>query len=617
MNIFNRTIRALPIEVVRAIAAGETIDSLAAAVRELAENAIDAGATRITVALWADRWDVCVTDNGVGMTPIELVQAARPHTTSKIHDRDDLQQITTLGFRGEALYSLACLGRLEICSQTTAREGLQVWFDQDGQPEDQRTIAIAPGTIVTVRDLFADLPGRREALPNLTRQRAWARHTIEKIALCHPSVTWQVFWNDRPWWAIAAGDTAAAILAQFSPTVRRDDLTEYTEAIPAIAPTIPLTVAPFADPKIDPQLDPQAAIHLVLGLPDRCHRRRPDWIYLAVNGRIVHQPDLEQSILRATARTLPRGRYPVCFVHIRLPPDRLDWNRNPAKTEIYLRDLDRLQQQLETAIVNAYQFDAQLETLAPDRVKTLLSVAEAAQSYAVHTDTAEVIPSPTAPRSASPLPNTLRAKSQVNNTYIVAEHDSGLWLIEQHIAHERVLYEQLRDRWRLVDLEPPAIVDGLRPHQVENLRAIGIETEAFGDDSWVVRQIPALLQQWYRADLPDHVDRTDRGDPSIASSGNATDPTLPDRGSLDLTSAIIELGQGDLEAAIVATACRSAIRNGTPLTLPQMQALLNDWQRTRNPHTCPHGRPIYLSLSESSLSRFFRRHWVIGKSHGI
>lgn len=199
----------------------------------------------------------------------------------------------------------------------------------------------------------------------------------------------------------------------------------------------------------------------------------------------------------------------------------------------------------------------------------------------------------------------------------MAEHDSGLWLIEQHIAHERVLYEQLRDRWRLVDLEPPAIVDGLRPHQVENLRAIGIETEAFGDDSWVVRQIPALLQQWYRAGLPDHVDRTDRGDPSIASSGNATDPTLPDRGSLDLTSAIIELGQGDLEAAIVATACRSAIRNGTPLTLPQMQALLNDWQRTRNPHTCPHGRPIYLSLSESSLSRFFRRHWVIGKSHGI
>jgi DNA mismatch repair protein MutL len=603
-----RMIRALPIEVVRAITAGETIDSLAAAVRELAENAIDAGATRITVALWAHRWDVCVTDNGTGMVPIELVQAARPHTTSKIHDREDLRQITTLGFRGEALYSLACLGRLTIASQALTREGLQVVFDRDGQPEDQQTIAIAPGTIVTVRDLFADLPGRREALPNLTRQRAWVRQAIEKIALCHPAVTWQVFWNDRPWWAIAAGETAA-ILAQFSPTVRREDLTECTELIPAIASDT------------DPQgLD--RSIKLVLGLPDRCHRRRPDWIYLAVNGRMIHQPDLEQSILRATARTLPRGRYPVCFVHLQLPPDRLDWNRNPAKTEIYLRDLDQLQGQLETAIAHAYQFNDRLDAIAPDRAKTLLSVAEAAQPYiaqppptqsspietASSGQTTSTFPGNTPERSHSPLPNALRATSQVNQTYIVAEHDSGLWLIEQHIAHERVLYEQLHDRWRLVDLEPPAIVDGLRPHQVENLRAIGIETEAFGDTSWAVRQIPALLQDWYRSEPEDS---------PAASSGTPSGRTLPDRGVLDLADAIIELSQGDLEAAIVATACRSAIRNGTLLTLPQMQALLNDWQRTRNPHTCPHGRPIYLSLSESSLSRFFRRHWVIGKSHGI
>lgn len=635
MNIFNRTIRALPIEVVRAIAAGETIDSLAAAVRELAENAIDAGATRITVALWADRWDVCVTDNGAGMTPIELSRAARPHTTSKIRDREDLRQIATLGFRGEALHSLACLGHLDIASQVAETDGLQIYFDRDGQSNYQQTIAIAPGTIVTVRDLFADLPGRREALPNLTRQRAWARQAIEKIALCHPSVTWQVLWNDRPWLAIAAGETAAAILAQLSPTVRRDDLTEYAELIPAIAPMITSDSDPQGldcssnrsgnssgdQSSTSPDRSSKdGSIQIVLGLPDRCHRRRPDWIYLAVNGRMIHQPDLEQSILRATARTLPRGRYPVCFVHLRLPPDRLDWNRNPAKTEIYLRDLEPLQGQLETAIVNTYQFNDQLEAIAPDRAKTLLSVAEAAQPYnaqpypieAASSPTAPTFPAHTAERSHAPLPTALRATGQVNQTYVVAEHDSGLWLIEQHIAHERVLYEQLRDRWRLVDLEPPAIVDGLRPHQVENLRAIGIETEAFGDTSWAVRQIPALLQDWYRADRSGRSARSDRKELPAAS-----DQTLPDRGALDLADAIIELSQGDLEAAIVATACRSAIRNGTPLTLPQMQALLNDWQRTRNPHTCPHGRPIYLSLSESSLSRFFRRHWVIGKSHGI
>jgi len=638
----DRPIRALPIEVVRVIAAGETIDSLAAAVRELAENAIDAGATRITVALWVDRWDVCVTDNGLGMLPIALKLAARPHTTSKIHDRDDLRQISTLGFRGEALYSLACLGQLDICSQFAPLDGLQsglqtglskdrlaglqVYFDHDGQPDREQPIAIAPGTIVTVRNLFADLPGRRDALPTLTRQRAWTRQTIEKIALCHPEVTWQVLWNDRLWLAIAAGATAADILAQFSPTVRRDDLTEYQTAI-EVEPKREGEDECKSEPEMSSQRE--GTIAIVLGLPDRCHRRRPDWIYLAVNGRIIQQPDLEQSILRATARTLPRGRYPVCLVHLQLPPDRLDWNRTPAKTEIYLRDLDRLQGQLETAIVKAYQFNDRLEPLTPDRVKTLLSVAEAAQPYTVSgssississldressttdptltdrispdraTQATRITPNPTAP----PLPNALRATSQVNNTYIVAEHDSGLWLIEQHIAHERVLYEQLRNRWRLLDLEPPAIVDGLSPRQVENLRAIGIETEVFGDTSWVVRQIPALLLDWYRL--------------NDATRPESTGYGLPDRGLLDLSGAMIELSQGDLEAAIVATACRSAIRNGTPLTLPQMQALLNDWQRTRNPHTCPHGRPIYLSLSESSLARFFRRHWVIGKSHGI
>ena len=579
-------IRVLPDEVVRAIAAGETIDSLAAAVRELAENAIDAGAMRIVVALWSDRWDVCVTDNGAGMTSDALARAARPHTTSKIRDRDDLRRIATLGFRGEALYSLACLGELEIRSRAArtspAEEGSALRFDRNGQPRDRQPAAIAPGTIVTVRDLFAELPGRREALPSLMQQRAWARQAIAKIALCHPGVTWQIVWDDRHWQAIAAGDSAADILAQLSPTIRRNDLAVRRESLALSEP---------CNSTDSPQTP---AIEIALGLPDRCHRRRPDWIYIAVNGRVVTQPDLERSLLRATARTLPRGRYPVCFAHLTLPPERVDWNRNPAKSEIYLHDLEVLQGQLERAIARTAELEPCLDASAPHRLKTLLSVAEASQPYRIrsldspnYANSADTVELPVArrnPNASDPLPNGLRATGQVNNTYIVAEHDSGLWLIEQHIAHERVLYERLQDRWQLESLEPPAIVENLRPERVENLREIGIETEQFGENSWAVRQIPAML---------------------LTLEG------------LDIRDAIAELSQGDLEAALVATACRSAIRNGTPLERDRQQTLLDDWQRTRHPHTCPHGRPIYLSLSESSLSRFFRRHWVIGKSHGI
>jgi DNA mismatch repair protein MutL len=157
-----------------------------------------------------------------------------------------------------------------------------------------------------------------------------------------------------------------------------------------------------------------------------------------------------------------------------------------------------------------------------------------------------------------------------------------MWL-EQHIAHERVLYERLSEDWEIVAVESPIILYQLSPAQVAQLQRINLDIEPFGEQLWAVRSVPAMLKT-----------------------------------REDCAEALLELSLGgDLQTAQVAVACRSAIRNGTPMTLPEMQQLLDDWQRTRNPQTCPHGRPIYLSLEESALSRFFRRHWVIGKSHGF
>ena len=571
-------IQALPDEVVHLIAAGEVIDSPAAVVRELVENALDAGATRLTVSLWPEQWRIRVSDNGSGIDLDNLKQAASPHSTSKIRDRDDLWRITSLGFRGEALHSLAQLADLEICSRCEGEAGWQVIYDHHGNPDRIETVAIAPGTVVTVGNLFAPWPARREGLPSIPQQIRAVQTLIQQTALCHPHLTWQAELRDRPWLSLWPSESPRQILPQVVRGIQPTDLQEIEVDLPA-----PDAEQPNAGPK------PTQAnrLHLTLGLPDRCHRRRPDWVKVALNGRLVQAPELEQAIFNAFRRTLPRDRHPVCFLHLWLSPDHIDWNRHPAKTEIYLHHVSYWQAQVAQAIETIFRLNTENlgESSYSQRIGQVLKAAEAEGAYATSRTVQPLSPDlqGSTNSATAPAPHGLRAIAQVHNMYILAEHPSGMWLIEQHIAHERVLYEQLCDRWHLVALEPPLILHQLTPAQVEQLQRIGLDIEVFGEQLWAIRNAPEPLAR-----------REDCGD------------------------ALLELSLGgNLDTALVATACRTAIRNGTPLNPGEMKALIDQWQQTRNPHTCPHGRPIYLSLEESSLARFFRRHWVIGKSHGI
>jgi DNA mismatch repair protein MutL len=592
-------IHPLPIDVVHLIAAGEVIDSLGAVVRELCENAIDAGASRITVSLFPDRWRIRVADNGSGIELADLQQAATAHSTSKIDDREDLFHITSLGFRGEALHSLAQLANLTIYSR--ARHSCDGWhlvYNHQGEVIHQQEVAIAPGTAIDVEDLFGDWEARREGLPNLNLQLRQVQSVIYHLALCHPHVNWTVEQHHRPWFQIIGSKTTQQIIPQLLPKVRANDL-QYVEMM--IAPLIfsgvvetgrrgenvQLVMADarserFSYSMTSPSQElEESKLQLTLGLPDRCHRHRLDWVKVAVNGRIVKAPELEQTIVSGLARTLPRDRYPVCFLHLQIPPHYIDWNRHPAKVEIYLQQVEYWQSQVSAALDRALnlQVEASDDDTLTSRIGKLLTVAE--QQGAYH------IPQ----RSISPTTNDgdglglleLRAVGQVLNTYIIAEHPDGLWLVEQHIAHERVLYEQITAAWQLLPLEPPIILSHLSQRQVEQLQQIKLSVDSFGENLWAIRTAPAPLLM-----------------------------------REDLAAAITELSLGgDLQAAQVAVACRCAIRNGTSLSLPEMQSLLDRWQRTRNPRTCPHGRPIYLSFKESNLARSFRRHWVIGKSHGI
>lgn len=587
------SIQPLPIDLVHQIAAGEVIDSLAAVVRELVENAIDAQARRITLSLWPQQGRVQVADDGCGIDYTDLLHIAAPHSTSKIRSLSDLWRVGSLGFRGQALHSLSQAGQLEICSrsQQPAASGWRVVLKPQAERTEPEAVAIAPGTIVTVTGLFSTWPQRRQALPALSQQLKAVQHWLQQIALCHPQITLQAMLDGAPWFAFSPAASAHQRLPQILKSLAASDLRELTWAVAAPAQAEAIATVGVAS-AVEAGPDSNAAslshpdlgqIYLLVGLPDRCQRRRPDWIKIAVNGRPVQLPALEQAVVRAFRFSLGRDRYPLCFIHLQAPAAAIDWNRHPDKSAIYLRRCDIWQQAVAAALTEVLRLNP--ESLSPagqqQRALQLIKAAEASGTYS----DLSVAPLPNAPpttTAASALPR-LRATAQVQNRYIVAEHAGGICLIEQHIAHERVLYEQLVRQWQLVPLPQPVILPSLTAAQVDNLQQLQLELAPFGPQLWAVRTAPAAL-----APRP------------------------------DLAEALLELScLSDLTAALVATACRTALRNGTPLSLETMQVLLDDWQATDNPHTCPHGRPICLSLAETSLARFFKRHWVIGKSHGL
>ncbi|NER81571.1 MAG: DNA mismatch repair endonuclease MutL, partial [Leptolyngbya sp. SIO1D8] len=532
-------IQSLPLEVVQLMAAGEVIDSPGAVVRELVENALDAGAARIVLEVRSQPWRIQVTDNGHGLAIEDLRQAATSHSTSKLSAKTDLWNIHSLGFRGEALHSLSRLSRLTLCSrpQPGTESGFCVTCDRTGRPSSVTPVAMAPGTRITVEDLFYPMPTRQQAAPSLSQQLRAIQQSIYHLALCHPHATWQAILDDRPWFTLWPGQSALHLLPQVMRRLQVTDLRETQQTI-----SLP---------------DRTGQLYLLLGLPDRCHRRRPDGIIVALNGRPIQLPDLTEHLLTTLRRSLPRDRYPVVFLHLQAAPQHIDWHRSPDKARVYLQHLDNWLKAIDTAI-NITLNDAYYSPTSgaeQQRLTQLLRLAEPGGQYRVGL---EGNPEDT------PSPIVLKALSQVHNRYILAEHPAGLCLIEQHIAHERVLYEELCDRWEIMPLSTPIVLSNLSDSQVEQLQRIGLTVDPFGPDLWAVRTLPAPL-----------INRDDSAD------------------------ALQELSLGgDLDSALVATACRTAIRNGTPMGLEAMQNLLNAWQRTRKPQTCPHGRPICLTLNE-------------------
>ncbi len=525
------SIRPLSESTVRLLAAGEVIDSLAAVVRELVDNSLDAGADRIRVSVWPESWRLQVHDNGLGIDPEDLALVAVSHATSKLVTPLDLEVLHTFGFRGEGLHSIAVVSDLEIVTcRATAPTGTRARYDQDGQLVETEAAASAPGTVVTVSELFERQPVRRRFLGDHRAQVRAITQILQRYALAWPDRLWEFVVEGRMqlqlWPAPDLKQRVLQLLNQYDEHDLR--AVHFTEG--------------------------QEKVSLVMGLPDRCTRARSDWLQVYVNGRFVRHTELEQAVRMGFERTLRRGRHPLCVVHLQLAPGNVDWNRHPAKLEVQLADTRTVCRLVTVAIGEG------LRQFAPKPAAGLLQLAEAKLPYRAEDESGLL----------------LKALTQMHATYILAEYAGGVCLVEQHVAHERVLYEALETQWQVVAQNPPLVIE-LSQVQAQRLLDQDLILEPFGEKTWLVRSIPEALA-----------------------------------GRDDCLAGLLELAQSeDPQQMRVALACRTAIRNGTQLTMSEMQALLNSWQRTRNPHTCPHGRPIYMPLTDGELARFFRRRWHI------
>ncbi len=572
----------LPPHVAAQIAAGEVIERPASVVKELVENSLDAGATSIAVSIREGGVaEISVTDDGCGIAPDELGLAFRHHATSKLATVEDLNTVSTLGFRGEALPSVAAVARVVCTTRPTDTEaGARIEF-RHGACVGQRHQGCPPGTSVQVADLFGELPARRGFLRSAAAEASRIQEVITRYGLAHPEVRFTLSVDGRE--AIStpgSGRLQDAILSIYGSEVA--------------GRMLPVSLS-----------DGDVAVDGYTGAPD-LNRRNRSYTTLLVNRRWVYDRSIYYAIEQAYQGTLPDHRFPFAVINISVPTEQVDVNSHPTKREVRFRDGDRLFSRVQRAVREALIAHAPVRTAArsfapvdagpqpPASPETpLLHSTGGAQP---RTDGIALPTTTLAPAEGSlrDVLADLRVVGQIHQTYIVAEGRSGMYLIDQHAAHERVVFDQIRRR-RHGDERPSQPLLAPLTAELSAAQAVtmssyadlladyGFVLDHFGDNAWLVRALPAGLAA-----------RANR-DPAVALS--------------DLLDAVaVEQVVMEREDALAATvACHGAVRAGMTLAPEEMDALLRQLETTENPHNCPHGRPTVIHFSEYQLEREFGR----------
>ena len=591
-------IRLLPSTLIDRIAAGEVVERPASVAKELIENALDAGATRISVTTAEGGKSLLrIEDDGCGMNEEDLLLSVRRHATSKL-PTDDLDRIATMGFRGEALAAISSVSRFTVRSRTADGEGLELEVDF-GEIRPVRPVAMNKGTVIEMRSLFARVPARLKFLKTDRSETAAITDVVRELALANPSVHFVLQGSDRNtinWPAVHGTDALRARIGQ----ILGQEIVENTVPIDGYRHGI--------------------RVRGLAGIPSFTRANSMGQHHF-VNGRVVRDKQLLGAVKAAYADYVFRDRHPVIALHVDVPPDAIDVNVHPAKTEVRFLDAGAVRSAVivsiqdalrsaghvgashsDTEVIASFRSPAGLGLVPPSHAPSRYPSGEDTPSHADVLPTIDgfVMPSARheAPSQETPVSATDHplgaARAQLFSNYIVAESDQGLVIVDQHAAHERLVYERFKARIveGAVPSQPsliPAIVDlteeecDLIEAAAPDLERVGLVVDRFGPRAIAVQATPAIL-----------------GNPSVEPLIKDVVDGLASEGT---SSAVSDR----MEAVLASMACHGSVRAGRRLRVDEMNALLRDMEATPHSGTCIHGRPTVCSITLTDLERLFGR----------
>lgn len=588
-------IRVLEKNIADKIAAGEVIDRPVSIVKELVENSIDAGADSITVEIRdGGKTYIRVTDNGCGISAEEAEIAFKRHATSKIRDENDLNCIGTLGFRGEALASICAVARVELITKTAdSRSGCRVVAEGSRILEKTGT-GCPEGTTITVKDLFYNVPARRKFMASAASEARRIVDFASRIALSYPDVRFNILnGSKRVFTTSGKGNILANILNIYGADMGKD--------------LIPV--------------ESSAGGFILKGhvsSPGTSLSSRSRQIF-CVNGRVVSSRVLENALDKAYSERLFKGRFPIAFLFLSMPAEKLDVNIHPTKREIRFDDNAEVEDFVAEAVTQALHAKAAIPKTLPEvkvkepdvmRMPEKPEAPEKAKSF----DTLKQV-------DINNILKTMRVKEEsrreelpeiteeaeiekpfsfddlsvvgvIFNTYIAAQDGSDFYMIDQHAAHERIMYEKLMKQYNAeeklqqqlmmpLNFNVSADTVSAQENWINDVRAFGYDIELFGNSTYIVREIPAFME--------------------LAEAENFLSDILNELDSK------VEFSNSRTFEKLVQRSCRSAVKAGDALTVPEISALFEQLKKCDNPFSCPHGRPTFIRITRHEIERMFKR----------
>jgi len=623
-------IKVLSEEVASKIAAGEVVERPASVVKELVENSIDAGAREIKVEVrQGGRRLMRVIDDGMGIPADEVELAFARHSTSKIASVDDLSSISTLGFRGEALASVAAVSQVTVVTKAAEGDVGTLLRLEGGKVTHRQKKGCPQGTVVTVENLFYNVPARLKFLRSEATERKHINGLVYRYGMAYPQLRFSLLNDGRlTFQSLGSGELYDVLIKVYGLEVAQQmlEVRRLRRAFGVSAQSNAQSSRPrsedFGEPSgrasgrglsravrapeaDDPstgsghRLKPgtsELELVDVYGYisPPSLHRANRSYLTFFVNGRWVQDRMLSYAVSEAYHTLLPTGRHPIVVLRLELDPSQVDINVHPTKREIRFLDSNAVFAAVQKAVRRTLVDQAPIPRMmgrplqwpAPDveRRRKLVEVGSQAKAAGIEAPSAYEFPEP------AKLP-PLRVLGQMAQTYIIAEGPEGMYLVDQHAAHERVLYERLmaeRAKMAVASqalLEPLTIELPFQPgiaggESLEFLNHLGFDIEPFGGDTYLVRAVPAMLA------------KGDIGQAIVEIVDELTE------------GGTVEVGK---ERALISLVCHSAVRAGQTLSMEEMRDLIRQLEETAMPRTCPHGRPTMVHLSAEQLAREFGR----------